>query len=83
MRSFAPGETAASAGTAGPGATMMWVNILLRNIEELVNDLAPTRMGRRYGAIPRAEAQRLQGEVEKAIAVVRQAMEVSNSVSSG
>ena len=62
---------------------MMWVNILLRTVEELVNDLAPTRMGRRYGAIPRAEAQRLQGQVEKAIAVVRQAMEVSDSVSSG
>jgi hypothetical protein len=40
-------------------------------------------MGRRYGALPRAEAQRLQSEVEKAIAIVRQAMEVSDSVSSG
>ncbi|MFB3880171.1 MAG: hypothetical protein ACE149_02855 [Armatimonadota bacterium] len=81
MREFAPDESAAQAEPAGASATIMWVNILLRTVEELLSDLSPARTSRRYGALPQAEAQRLQGEVERAVASVRRAMEISDSVS--
>jgi hypothetical protein len=57
----------------------MWSSILLRTVEELVADLAPARMGRRYGSLGRAEAERLQGQVDATLAAVHAAINVSDS----
>jgi hypothetical protein len=80
MHSFASEAAAASAEPAGPSATLMWVNILLRTVEELVGDLAPPRMGRRYGSLGRAEAERLQGQVDATITAVHAAMQLSERI---
>jgi len=58
----------------GLAAARMWINVLLRTVEELIEDLLPSRMGRQYGALGAAEGERLQRHVEKALARLREAM---------
>ena len=79
VNSFAPEEARISEEPGGLSATLMWSSILLRTVEELVADLAPARMGRRYGSLGRAEAERLQGQVDATLAAVHAAIDVSDS----
>jgi len=60
--------------SAGPSAALMWVNVLLRTVEELVEDLHPRRMSRQYGQLGAGEAARLQSGVEEVLAALREAM---------
>jgi len=55
----------------------MWVSILLRTVEELVEEIRPARMSRRYGALRAADAQRLGGQVEGVISSLREAMRLA------
>jgi hypothetical protein len=57
-------------------ATRMWVNILLRTVEELVADLHPTRMQKRYGEMKAEAASRLQQDVETLLSLVRAMVDV-------
>jgi hypothetical protein len=61
----------AAAGAGTIGATRMWVNVLLRTVEELISDLSPVRTEKRYGAMPPAEARRLLKDVEAIVSLVR------------
>ena len=63
-----------AAETGGPAATRMWVNILLRRVEELAEGLLPHRMTRRYGAMEAAHADRIQRHVNRVLAALRGAM---------
>jgi hypothetical protein len=60
-------------GAAGLAATRMWANLLLRTVEELIRDLLPSRMSRRYGALKPAECEQLQREVESVLASLSEA----------
>ena len=61
-------------GEAGASAALMWVSILLRTVEDLLEDLSPGRIGRRYGALGSAEAQRLQVQLSRALGSLREAI---------
>jgi len=71
LRALVPDLERAVGDSGDVAATRMWVNILLRTVEELVADLLPARMQRRYGAIGRAEAQRLHADIEDVLSVIR------------
>ncbi len=58
---------------ASLSATRMWVNILLRRLQELVQDLEPGRFSRKYGDLDEETAARLAP-------VVKQAMEALDRV---
>ena len=75
VRAFVPDGQRAAAEPAGPAATRMWISILLRTVEELVHDLLPARMSRKYGALEAAEAAQLEARVESVLASVRAAMQ--------
>jgi hypothetical protein len=74
VRSFAPHWEDMGRRTGGLAATRMWVSILLRTVEELVEEIRPARMSRRYGALGAADVQRLGGQVEGVISSLRSAM---------
>lgn len=71
LEGFVGGWDSTATGPGGVGVTRMWVNLLLRTVEELIADLSPTRMERRYGKMPLAEAQRLRADVEALLSLVR------------
>jgi hypothetical protein len=68
-----------SARGGGPGATRMWISVLLRTVEELVEDLLPDRMSKRYGVLAPEEAERLARQAEQVLALLRQTMLRSDS----
>jgi ElaB/YqjD/DUF883 family membrane-anchored ribosome-binding protein len=68
-----------SAQGGGPGATRMWISVLLRTVEELIEDLLPDRMSKRYGALAPEEAERLARQAEQVLALLRQTMRRSDS----
>jgi len=63
VESCAPDRNGVRPQRTGIGTSLMWVNILLRTVEELVRDLLPDSMGRRYGAFGPAEATHLRSLV--------------------
>jgi hypothetical protein len=71
VEALAGGRESAAPGAASVGATRMWVNVLLRTVEELIRDLSPARTEKRYGAMPPAEAKRLLRDVEAMVSMVR------------
>ncbi len=70
-----PGETAADWGAA-----RMWVSVLLRTIQELVEDLLPRRMGRRYGTLPPERAKDVEQSVEAMLDSLRQAIAACDKI---
>ena len=74
VKSSAPDRRKTSAESSGTGASLMWVNILLRTVEELIRDLLPDPMGRQYGALSPVEAGRLQSWVGKVLESLHEAM---------
>lgn len=60
------------------GRARMWVNILLRTIEELMQDLLPDNMGRQYGALDSLQVNDLQSRVEDALRLLHEIMQLSD-----
>jgi len=84
IQEFVPEWQQSGRESGGLAATRMWVNILLRTIEELLQGIMPGRMSKKYGAIGTAEAEQLQRNVESALSALREAMLVlSADVGSG
>ncbi|MBI2302938.1 MAG: hypothetical protein HYU66_28870 [Armatimonadetes bacterium] len=54
-------------------ATLMWLSTLLYMVQEQVEDLQPSHMARRYGAVPAAEGELLRAAAEPALRTVRAA----------
>jgi len=77
LESSAPDRGKVSAESTGGGASLMWVNILLRTVEELIRDLLPDSMSRQYGALDPAEARHLQSGVEGALGLLCEAMRLT------
>jgi len=66
------GDLRGATGDSGDIATTrMWINILLRTIGELVGDLHPARMERRYGALEPSEAILLRDQIEGLMGLVK------------
>jgi len=61
----------------GVSVTRMWVSILLRTVEELIADLQPARMQRRYGGMERSEATELHEHVEELLSLIRDTIDTS------
>jgi hypothetical protein len=60
--------------TGGLSATKMWINVLLRTVEELLAEAHPDRMTRAYGAMSQECAQDLREEVDDVLATLREGM---------
>jgi hypothetical protein len=76
VEALLPEWKTASKATGGLAATRMWTNVLLGTIEELLEDIGPDRMGKRYGKLKDADAETIRRRVETALERVREAMEV-------
>jgi len=76
VRTFVPDFERATAEVGGIAATRMWANILLRTVEELVEDIHPKEMSRHYGAIGEEEADLLREKVEPVLASIRKGMKL-------
>ena len=61
-----------SAEGGGLGATRMWISVLLGTVEELVEDLLPDRMTRRYGALARQDTEGLERELKQVLESLRE-----------
>jgi len=76
VRHFVPEWDRTAAETGGLAATKMWTSILLRTVEELVEDLRPDRMGKHYGEVGQHEAEVLRGKVQEVLATVREGIDL-------
>jgi len=76
VRTFVPDFERATTEVGGIAATRMWANILLRTVEELVEDIHPKEMSRHYGAIGEEEADLLREKVEPVLASIRKGMKL-------
>jgi len=77
VRTYVPDWQRQVRRTAGIAATRMWVNVLLRRVEELVRDLQPGRMSRQYGAVEEEAARGLQRQVDSVLASLQRALLVT------
>lgn len=69
-----PGWERTAAEPGGISATQMWAAILLRTVQELVEDLDPDRMQRQYGEVTDAEAEVLRQRVRQVLAAIQDAV---------
>jgi hypothetical protein len=76
VETLVPEWQTVSQTTGGLAATRMWTNVLLGTIEELLEDIGPDRMSRRYGRLADADADTIRRRVETALGSVREAMQV-------
>jgi len=74
VRTFVPDWESMSSETGGLAATRMWLSILLRTVDELIQDIRPERMGKQYGSVGADEAAALGTKAEVALAAVRDAL---------
>jgi hypothetical protein len=76
VRHFVPEWERIAAETGGLAATKMWTAILLRTVEELVEDLEPEQIGRHYGEVGETDAEVLRQRVEQVLATVREGIDL-------
>jgi hypothetical protein len=57
--------------TGGLGATKMWINVLLRTIDEMLAEAHPDRMTKAYGPMGKERAQALGEQVDDVLATLR------------
>jgi len=76
VRTFVPDFERATTEVGGVAATRMWASILLRTVEELVEDIYPREMSRHYGEIGEEDADLLREKVEPVLANIRNGMEL-------
>jgi hypothetical protein len=74
VQALAPERINVKGEQRGAGGARMWASILLRTVADLVGDLDPEVMARRYGAVEPAAAAvlreavpRLRGDLERAL----------------
>jgi len=67
-----PGQALREPG--GTGAARMWAAVLLGTAEELIEDLRPEVLGRRYGDLDPQEAGVLGEKVECMLVILREAI---------
>ncbi len=73
---FVPAWEHTAAETGGLPATKMWTSILLRTVEELVEDLEPKRMQKHYGKVDESDAETLHQRVERVLTTIREAIDL-------
>ena len=78
-REFIP-PTQIEQGASALGATRMWVGILLRTCEELLEDLRPARMAARYGELSPLEEKALGSQITILLKAVKAALEVADKL---
>lgn len=61
---------------AGPARTWQWLQVLLGRLEEIIDDLDPERLGRKYGGLPPDEAARLGHHQQRMKKALQQAFQV-------
>jgi antitoxin (DNA-binding transcriptional repressor) of toxin-antitoxin stability system len=71
---FAPDWERRATKMEGPAATKMWAAILLRTVEELVEDLEPSRLTRHYGAVREEDADLLRRRTAQVLKAVQEAI---------
>jgi len=76
VRTFVPDFERATTEVGSLAATRMWASILLRTVEELVEDIHPKEMSRHYGEIGEEEADLLREKVEPVLASIRKGMKL-------
>jgi hypothetical protein len=76
VRRLVPDWERTATETGGLAATRMWTAILLRTVEELVEDLRPDRMERHYGAVGEHAAETLEQRVRKVLADIREGIDL-------
>jgi hypothetical protein len=76
VKAFVPDFERATTEVGGVAATRMWASILLRTVEELVEDIHPKEMSRHYGEIGEGEAELLREKVEPVLATIRRGMKL-------
>jgi hypothetical protein len=76
VRHFVPAWEHTAAETGGLAATKMWTAILLRTVEELVEDLEPKQIGKHYGAVGEHAAETLEQRVRKVLADIREGIDL-------
>ena len=76
VSTFVPDFERATAEVGGVAATRMWASILLRTVEELVENIHPKEMSRHYGEIGKEEASLLREKVEPVLASIRNGMKL-------
>jgi hypothetical protein len=76
VKTFVPDFERAATEVGGMAATRMWASILLRTVEELVEDIHPKEMSRHYGEIAEQEANLLREKVELVLASIRSTMKL-------
>lgn len=77
-QSFEP-ERGPSVDAGGLGATRMWVSILLRTSEELLEDLLPARMKARYGPLFQSEEVALSEHVTGLLSALKAALDLADA----
>jgi len=76
VRHFVPEWERTAAETGGLAATKMWTSILLRTVEELVADLEPKRMGKRYGDVGKSDSEMLRQRIDGVLTTIREGMDL-------
>ena len=76
VRHFVPAWERIAAETGGLAATKMWTAILLRTVEELVEDLEPKRIGKHYGEVGETDAEVLEKRVRHVLADIRDGIDL-------
>lgn len=77
LEELAPEALRQQEQTAGPSRTWQWLQVLLGRLEEIIDDLHPERLGRKYGRLLPPEAARLsihQQRMKKALQQALQAL---------
>jgi len=65
LEELAPEALRRQEQVAGPARTRQWVQVLLGRLEEVIDDLEPDRLGRKYGDLPPEEAARLRAHQQR------------------
>jgi hypothetical protein len=78
MQALAPERTRASGEPREAAGARMWASILLRTVAELVRDLSPEVMGRRYGAADPAAAAALREAVPRLLREIGHGLDLLN-----
>ncbi len=80
VHQYAPSHPSSGEQPADWGAARMWVSVLLRTIQELIEDLLPQRMGKRYGALPPERAKDVERSVEAMLDSLRRAITACDKI---
>jgi hypothetical protein len=78
MQALAPERAGAGVERHDAAGARMWASILLRTVAELVRDLSPEAMERRYGVVAPAAAAALREAVPRLLREVERGLDLLN-----